>query len=353
MPKVNGKKVFAAAKEHNFIIAACNFRHPNGMAGVARAARELEAPYIIELARSELGYCGFSVQSYHDTAVEMNERAGNPNPFAVHGDHITVKNTEPDEVEGARKLIADEIASGWTSLAVDASHNENEVNLRLTRELARPIVDAGLGLEVEIGEIGGKGGFSTPEEGEWFIRELVEAGIHPDLLAINNGSIHGNYGPGAGEGIQLDLTKQIADAIKPWGVAIAQHGITGTSLDKIGQFRNYGIVKGNIATLFQNLNYGIKMDPNGNAVFDENGHFIKLSDEGISPDLWEEMMKYADENDIGRGSGNVKKLNKPFYGQMLEESQANKDRINRRTCEWATNVFKAIGAAGAATTVKV
>jgi hypothetical protein len=38
---------------------------------------------------------------------------------------------------------------------------------------------------------------------------------------------------------------------------------------------------------------------------------------------------------------------------MLEESQANKDRINRRTCEWATNVFKAIGAAGAATTVKV
>lgn len=353
MPKVNGKKIFDAAKEHNFILAACNFRHPNGMEGVARAARELEAPYIIELARSELGYCGFSVQSYHDTAVEMNERVGNPHPFAVHGDHITVKSTEADEVEAARKLIADEIASGWTSLAVDASHNENEDNLRLTRELARPIVDAGLGLEVEIGEIGGKGGFSTPEEGEWFIRELVEAGIHPDLLAINNGSIHGNYGPGSQEGIQLDLTRKIADAIKPWNVAIAQHGITGTSLDKIGKFRNYGIVKGNIATLFQNLNYGIKMDPNGNAVFDENGHFIKLPEEGLSPELWDEMMKYADENGIGRGSGDVKKLNKPFYQQMLDESQANKDRINRRTHEWAVNIFRAIGAVGAAGTVKV
>ena len=179
------------------------------------------------------------------------------------------------------------------------------------------------------------------------------SGIHPDLLAINNGSIHGNYGPGSAEGIQLDLTRQIADAVKPWGVAIAQHGITGTSLDKIGQFRNYGIVKGNIATLFQNLNYGIKMDTNGNAVFDENGHFVKLPEEGISPELWEEMMKYADENDIGRGSGNVKKLNKPFHGQMLEESQANRDRINRRTFEWASSIFRAIGAAGAAATVKV
>jgi len=348
MPKVNGKQVFDAAKEHNFILAACNFRHPNGMEGVARAARELEAPYILELARSELGYSGFTVQSYHDTAVEVNDRVGNPHPFAVHGDHITVKNTEAEEVEEARKLIADEIASGWTSMAVDASHNENEDNLRLTRELAQPIVDAGLGLEVEIGEIGGTGGFSTPEEGEWFIRELVQAGIHPDLLAINNGSIHGNYGPGSQEGIQLDLTRKIADAIKPWGVAIAQHGITGTSLDKIGQFRNYGIVKGNIATLFQNLNYGIKMDENGNAVFDENGHFVKLPDEGISMELWQEMMKYADENGIGRGSGNVKKLNKPFYQQMLDEPQANRDRINRRAGEWAAATFKAIGAAGAA-----
>ena len=67
MPKVNGKKVFAAAKKNNFILAACNFRHPNGMEGVARAARELEAPYIIELARSELGYCGFSFM--HNSGV--------------------------------------------------------------------------------------------------------------------------------------------------------------------------------------------------------------------------------------------------------------------------------------------
>ena len=152
MPKVNGKPVFDAAKEKNFIIAACNFRHPNSMEGVARAAKKLEAPYLIELARSELGYCGYTVQSYHDLAVEANERVGNPFPFVIHGDHITVKNTSDEEVGAARRLISEEIAAGWTSLAVDASHNENEDNLRLTRELARPIADAGSPQTVSAGQ---------------------------------------------------------------------------------------------------------------------------------------------------------------------------------------------------------
>jgi hypothetical protein len=64
-------------------------------------------------------------------------------------------------------------------------------------------------------------------------------------------------------------------------------------------------------------------------------------------------LKHSDENGIGRGSGDVKKLNKPFHQQMLDEPQANKNRINRRTYEWAAAIFKAIGAAGAAGHVKV
>ncbi len=346
MAKVNSKILFDAAKQHRFIVGAFNFRHPNGLLGVAEAARETGAVYLAELAKSECGYCGWTLLGYHDAVVEANERAGNQNPFGIHGDHVTVKDTSAKEVEDSRKLVLEEITAGWTSMAIDASHNQNEDNLKITRDLARPVQDAGLGLEVEIGEIGGERGFSTPEEAKWFIGGLVEAGIRPDLLAINNGSVHGNYGPGTQEGIQLDLTRKIGEAVKPWGVGIAQHGITGTPLDKMGHFVEALIAKGNVATLFQNINYGLKMDDHGNTVYDDKGFFIKLPDEGLPMDLWEEMLKYMDANGIKRGSGNVKKLNKPFHRQMLDIPAKYKDRINKRTREWALKLFRAFRSDG-------
>jgi fructose-bisphosphate aldolase class II len=36
-------------------------------------------------------------------------------------------------------------------------------------------------------------------------------------------------------------------------VCIAQHGITGTPLDQVGQFADYGIRKGNVGTNWQNI----------------------------------------------------------------------------------------------------
>jgi len=348
MTKVNSKVMFDAAKEHRFIIGAFNFRHPNGIQGVAEAARELEAVYLPELAKSELSYTGWTVQSFHDTVIELNQAAGNDCPFGIHGDHVTIKSTDESEIEAARKLLVDQIEAGWTSMAVDASHNENEDNLRITADLARVVNDAGVGLEVEIGEIGGKGGFSTPEEAEWFVSSLVEAGINPDLLAINNGSVHGNYGPGSQEGIQLDLTRRIGEAIKPWKVAIAQHGITGTPLDKIGQFTDCYITKGNVGTLWQNINFGLAMDEHGNTLFDERGHFVKLEDEGLPIDLWGEFLDYMDQKGISPGSGDIKKLNEPFRQAMLDIGREYHQRINSRAREWASAIFRAVRADGKA-----
>ncbi len=348
MSKINSKILFDAAKEHRFIIGAYNFRHPNGIKGVAEAARDLDAVYLPELAKSELSYTGWTIQSFPEEVTALNGEAGNNCPFGIHGDHVTIKTTEDKDIEDARVMIQEQLDTGWTSIAVDASHNENEDNLRITTDLSRMVFEAGLGLEVEIGEIGGKGGFSTPEEAEWFIRNLVEAGIHPDLLATNNGSVHGNYGPGSQEGIQLDLTCSIGEIIKPWNVAIAQHGITGTPLDKIGQFTDCHIAKGNVGTLWQNINFGLSMDEHGNTLYDEEGHFIKLEDEGLPMDLWGEFLEYMDENDIDRGSGNIKKLNKPFHQAMLDIGPEYHQRINLRAREWALGLFKALKADGTA-----
>jgi fructose-bisphosphate aldolase class II len=97
------------------------------------------------------------------------------------------------------------------------------------------------------------GEITTVEEAVEFVEGMEKAGVHMDLLATNNGSKHGNYKPGEEVHIELKRTGDIYNAIKKWGVCIAQHGITGTPLDLVGQFADYGIRKGNVGTNWQNI----------------------------------------------------------------------------------------------------
>ncbi|MDR1944205.1 MAG: class II fructose-bisphosphate aldolase, partial [Synergistaceae bacterium] len=142
--------------------------------------------------------------------------------------------------------------------------------------------------------------------------------------------------------------KEIADAIAPYGVSIAQHGISGTPFDKVSKFSRYGVNKGNVATLFQNVVFGIKMDPEtGNAVT-VGGAYIKESDRGVSDALWQEMVSQADAKGMSRKSGDYKKLNLPFHERILSEPDYIKDRIVDEVAYWARRFIKAFGAEGAA-----
>lgn len=352
VPLVNGKALIQAAKKKNAMIMATNIRCRLPVEGIVLASMASGAPVIYEIAKSELGYTEFTPASFVEFIIRENERLGNTRvPFAVHGDHITVK--KPEEVDSVGALIASELEAGFTSFAIDASHMENEKNLAATSELARPIVEADLNLEVELGEIGAKSGssegFTQPEEAAWFIGELDKKGIRPNLLAINNGSIHGTYFGTAHEGIQLDLTLRIWKAIQTWGVDIAQHGITGTSLDKISSFIQYGIRKGNVGTLWQNISFGIAMNQNGNAVTTENREYIKRPYRGVTDELWQEMMAWAQETK--NTGGNIKAANKPFASKFNALPAEIKKRISDHAYEEALRLFEATHSIGLADTV--
>jgi fructose-bisphosphate aldolase, class II len=352
VPLMNGKALLHAARKHKAMIMACNIRSRLPVEGIVLASMASKAPVMYEIAKSELSYTEFTPATFAEFIVRENERLGNTEvPFAIHGDHITVK--KPEEVEGVRSLIADEMEAGFTSFAIDASHMENEKNLTVTAELARPIVEAGLNLEVELGEIGAKSGsaegFTQPDEAAWFIRELDKKGIRPDLLAINNGSIHGTYFGASHEGIQLDLTLEIWKAIQQWSVDIAQHGITGTSLDKISSFIEYGIRKGNVGTLWQNITFGLAMNQNGNAVTTENRDYIKRPYRGVSDELWKEMWGWAVETK--NTGGNIKNMNKPFVSKLNALSASCKKRISEHAYEEALRLFEATHSIGIADSV--
>jgi fructose-bisphosphate aldolase class II len=176
-----------------------------------------------------------------------------------------VRNTTAEELAAAETLLLSQIAAGFTSFAIDASFNPLQENIRIVNILAGHVIAEGYGLEVELGEIKPVGSDSIPTsvaETEEFLEGLAACGVNPLLLSIDNGSKSGNYLDGQKINIDLAGTMDIYRAAHAYGVAgLVQHGITGTPLHIVGKLADYGIRKGNIGTLWQNIAHaGLPLD---------------------------------------------------------------------------------------------
>jgi len=266
---LNGRDVFSALRHEKLIIMACNARIKHVIPGIMQAAEELDAVVAFELTKTEGGldggYTGQTPEIFFDSIIECAERCNFTKPFVIHGDHITVKNTSAEELEEAEKLIRSQIAAGYTSFAVDASFNPLQDNINIVNTLAGHVMTEGYGLEVELGKIKPAGGESTitsMPEAEEFLRGLAVCGVKPLLLAIDNGSKSGNYLDGQKINIDLARTMEIYHTAKAFGVAgLVQNGITGTPPQIVGKLAEYGIRKGNIGTLWQNIAHaGLPLD---------------------------------------------------------------------------------------------
>lgn len=292
---IGSHPVIEAFRDEKVMVMACNTRIKHSIPGIMKAAEELDAIVGFELAKTEAGldggYTGMTPKMFFDTIIDYADRLKFSKPFFIHSDHITVKDTSLKQLESSQAIIAAQLEAGYTSFAIDASFNELEDNIRITAALAKRLSDMQIGLEVEVGEIktvGQEAEITTVEEALFFIKGLKDHDVHPDLLAINNGSKHGNYLPGEEVHIDLPRTGEIFKAIRPFGVCIAQHGITGTPLHLMGQFTDYGIRKGNVGTLWQNIAH-----------------------QHLPDDLMAAMKKWADEN-----NKNIKEATKRFKSQI-------------------------------------
>ena len=344
---VSGRDIAEAAKKSGAIVLAANVRNPLTVKGLLRAAKKTRAVVLLELAKSESTYCGCTFDNIPDYALRYSAELGHGVLFGLHVDHYGIKSKDDllKSISHLRKIIE----RGWTSVAVDASHNPDWENLCFTRDVAMHVPPY-LGLEVEVGEIKGKGELSTVEEALFFVGGLNSWGVFPDYLAISNGSLHGTYDKSAGveEGIDLNRTLEIARAISPYGVSIAQHGISGTPFDKVGHFASAGINKGNVGTLWQNIVLGLKMEQEtGNAVI-EGDSYVKEKDRGITEGLWREVVAWADDQGMNRKSGDYKKANKPFHDRVMSLPEPVQERIVAETEEWACRYIKAFKAEGLA-----
>jgi len=334
---VSGKYIDRAMLTKGKAIAmAANGRSNFVIRGALQAAQKANAAIIIEIARSEGGAGAYCAVNYWNIARQVDaicNELGITVPVAIHADHYGIKKEQ--DVDPAKIEIPTLFEAGMTSIAIDASHLPDDQNLLANLRL-NPFVPKWAGLETEVGEIKGKEGLSTVEEALFLIQGLNAHNIFPDWIALNNGTTHGIEA--SGQGIQVDLTADIHKALSKYQISGAQHGTSGNNSDRLREIAaKTRTTKANVATALQMISWGLEVNDFGNAMLDKNGNFIKVKDQGVTEEMWQEMTAYAESKGIK--GGNYKKLNLPFENKLMGQPQAVRERMIKRVEEFIYNML--------------
>ncbi|MFZ7111250.1 MAG: class II fructose-bisphosphate aldolase [Desulfatiglandales bacterium] len=322
---VSGKIIDRAlsAKGKAMTIAA-NGRNHFVIRGVLAAAQRANAAIIIEIAKSEGGQSAYCAVNFWNIAAQVDavcNELGITVPVAVHADHYGIKSSK--DVESAKTEIPSMFDAGITSIAIDASHLNDADNL-LANLTLNPYIPKWAGYETEVGEIKGKEGLSTVEEALFLIKGLNAHDIFPDWIALNNGTTHGIEA--SDKGIQVDLTRRIHEALAPYKISGAQHGTSGNNSERLRQIaEETATTKANVATALQMITWGVQVNEFGNAYLDQNGEFVKISEQGVTDELWKEMVAYAGSKELK--GGNYKKLNLPFENKLFAQPREIRERM--------------------------
>ncbi|TKB27940.1 class II fructose-bisphosphate aldolase [Desulfopila sp. IMCC35006] len=345
---VSGKVIDQAlVKKGRAMTIAANGRNSFIIRGALMAAQRADAALLIEIARSESNYCP---TNFYNIALHVDcicNELGITIPVAIHADHYGIK-SEAD-IPFAKMEIPSMFDAGITSIAVDASHMPDDKNLLANLEL-NPCIPIWAGLETEVGEIKGDQGLSTVDDASFLIKGLNAHGIFADWIALNNGSTHGLEA--SGQGIQVELTARIHEAIARYGVSGAQHGTSGNNSDKLRAIAaGTHTTKANVATALQMVSWGVEVNDYGNAILDGDGNFKKVAGQGVSEEMWQRMTRYAAEK--GWKGGNYKNLNLPFENLLLAQERAVRERMSKAVEEFVYNMLtKVFNAEGTATLAK-
>ena len=334
---VSGKYIDKALmKKGKSMTIAANGRSYFVIRGALQAAQKTNAAIIIEIAKSEGGtsaYCDVNLWNIARITDALCNEMGITVPVAIHADHYGIK--KESDIDVAKVEIPSIFEAGITSIAIDASHMPDDKNLLANLKL-NPYIPDWAGIETEVGEIKGNTGLSTPEEALFLIQGLNAHNIFPNWIALNNGTTHGIEA--SGTGIQVELTAKIHTALSKYNVSGAQHGTSGNNSDRLREIATKThTTKANVATALQMISWGIEVNDYGNAILDKDGNFTKVKGEGVSEEMWEQMLAYAKEKNLK--AGDFKKLNMPFEKKFLAQPEKIRLRMAKRVEDFVANML--------------
>lgn len=230
MPLVNTAEIVGPAAAAGRAAAAFNVIQIEHAEAIAAGAERAGAPVILQLSENAVRYHG-ALEPIGAATLAVARAAGVP--VAVHLDHAT----DPALVESAVRL-------GFGSVMFDASALAYKENVRATAEVAARCHTAGVWVEAELGEVGGKDGVHAPgartDPGE--AAAFVE-GTGVDALAVAVGTSHAMLTRDAA--VDLDLVSALRAAVP---VPLVLHGSSGVPDDLLAAAVRRGMTKINIAT---------------------------------------------------------------------------------------------------------
>lgn len=230
---ISSTSMLQAAREQGFGITAFNVHTLEMLQAVVEAAEDTQSPLILQTTVGTVKHLGPEyIVAAATTAAKLSSV-----PIALHLDHCTDYD-----------LIVRCIRAGYTSVMIDASMHPYDDNVRMTQEVVRVALAAGVNVEAELGKVGGveddivveeeDARLAVPEECAAFV-----AATGVPTLAPAIGTAHGIY---KGEPkIAFDRLEQIAKQV---AVPLVLHGGSGIPEDQVKRCVKLGMAKMNVAT---------------------------------------------------------------------------------------------------------
>ncbi|MGA2959391.1 MAG: class II fructose-bisphosphate aldolase [Thermodesulfobacteriota bacterium] len=255
-----------------------------------RKALELDVgAFVLEIARSEIGYTSQRPLEYAALILAAALKEGWRGPVFIQGDHFQFSRKNFDkspeqEVSYLKGLVKEAVEAEFYNLDIDAStlvdltkptvKEQQRPNFEKTAELAeliRTIEPKGITVSIggEIGEIGGKN--STPGEFRAFLdgfREVFKGGAGLSKISVQTGTTHGGVvlpdGTLAKVKIDFDTLGALSRlAREEYGMAgCVQHGASTLPEEAFDMFPKVGAAEIHLATGFQNIIYDSPSLPN-------------------------------------------------------------------------------------------
>lgn len=228
---VNMRDLLADAKKGNYAVGSFSVANMEMVLGVLKAAEELNAPVILQIAEVRLKQSPLALIGPLMVAAAENAKT----PVAVHFDHGKTA-----------EKIHEALEIGFTSVMFDGSHLPIDENIAQTNSIIEMAKEYDAAVEAEIGCVGGSEDGSediainctNPADAVKFTQET---GV--DALAIAIGNAHGNYK--STPKLRFDILEECAKLVD---TPLVLHGGTGISPDDFVKCSKTGIKKINIAT---------------------------------------------------------------------------------------------------------
>jgi fructose-bisphosphate aldolase, class II len=227
-------EMIAAATARTSAVLAFNVIGIEHAEGIASGAERAGVGVLMQVSENSVRFHGGRIGPLVSACARI--AAESDADIAVHLDHVQDLALLDDAVETAAGL-------GVSSIMIDAAHLPYAENVERTASYARRAHAAGLWVEGELGEIGGKvahapGVRTDPSEALDF---ATRTGV--DGLAVAVGSTHAMTTRDAR--LDIDLISRLADGLS---VPLVLHGSSGVSDDQLVDAVGAGIRKVNIGT---------------------------------------------------------------------------------------------------------